>query len=88
MHLALEDLRPWPERYVQDIISFTLGHALPFIGSVGAAREGAIHRLFEKIDDKIAMPIGVEILSMVQSLFGALLLFLFLQAIRNHFRLK
>jgi hypothetical protein len=71
------------------VLSFSIGHSLPFVSSLSKVQEDVLRRLFENCQDKlIHMPIGIEILSILQSLIGALLLFLFLQAVRNHFRLR
>lgn len=73
------------------VLSFTIGHALPFVSSLSKVQEDVLIRLFGKEFGKqtlIDMPFCIEILSVGQSLIGALLLFLFLQAVRNHFRLR
>ncbi|MBF0269492.1 MAG: pentapeptide repeat-containing protein [Alphaproteobacteria bacterium] len=83
--LAPSGVRPMPWGYLKDIFSFTLGHALPFATSLSPVQAKVMERLFGK---ELEMPLCIELLSIIQSLIGALLLFLFLQAIRNHFRLR
>lgn len=74
-------------QFREDVASFALGHALPFVGSLNPARDAALRRLFED-GAKLDVPFGIELISSGQSILGALLLFLVLQAVRNHFRLK
>ncbi|MDK9721204.1 MAG: pentapeptide repeat-containing protein [Rhodospirillales bacterium] len=72
-------------RFEENVRSFTLGHSLPFATSLSPVQVEVMKRLF---GDKLEMPFCIELLSIFQSLIGALLLFLFLQAVRNHFRLR
>ncbi|TAN56420.1 MAG: pentapeptide repeat-containing protein, partial [Rhodospirillales bacterium] len=75
--------------FVADIFSFTLGHALPFLSSLSKVQEDLLTKLFGSgPQGQIDMPLIMQFASTIQSLIGALLLFLFLQAIRNHFRLR
>lgn len=74
----------WPGAFLASIASFTLGHALPFATSLSPVRKAVMERLWPNLE----MPFFLELLSMFQSILGALLLFLFLQAVRNHFRLQ
>ena len=68
-----------------DVCSYTLSHALPFVGSLNPSRSEMMKRLF---DEKMLVSPLVEAFSVIQSGLGALLLFLILQALRNHFKIK
>jgi hypothetical protein len=72
-----------------DLVSFTLGNALPFASGLNPARRDVLLRLFKSASDaaQIHIPTSFELLSIAQSLIGAALLFLFLLAIRNRFKL-
>lgn len=83
------DIGKIPEKPLFDILSFTIGHALPLIGSLSAAREAAIHRLFSNpLTQRLEMPFSIELAAICQSIIGAILFFLMLLAIRNHFRIR
>ncbi|MBF0354488.1 MAG: pentapeptide repeat-containing protein [Alphaproteobacteria bacterium] len=78
---------PYPGQIMSDIFNFMLGHALP-LASMSKVQDDVMTRLFGGENDLIEMPFWFGVSSMGQSILGALLLFLFLQAIRNHFRLR
>jgi hypothetical protein len=71
--------------YLHDVLSFTLTHALPLVGSLNPARTELLKRLF---GEKICMPFGIEMMSLLQAGLGALFLFLLLLALRNHFKIS
>ena len=80
--------RPFPLTN-PDLMSFTLGNSLPFLSSLNPARRDVLLRLFGEHGhaDRVAIPFAIETLSSIQSILGAVLLFLLLLAIRNRFRL-
>jgi uncharacterized protein YjbI with pentapeptide repeats len=78
----------WPGAFLADIFSFTIGHAMP-LASMSKAQEDVMVRLFgDSCRGLIDLPFWIGFFSIIQSLIGALLLFLCLQAVRNHFRLR
>lgn len=65
----------------------TFGNVLPFLGTFGTLRRDLLLRLFPPATGAtVRVPLEIEITSAVQALFGALLLFLLLLALRNRFR--
>jgi hypothetical protein len=74
------------ENFLHDVLSYTSSHALPFVGSLNPTRDKMMARLFGK--EEMLVPLNVELLSILQSGLGALLLFLIFQALRNHFKIK
>lgn len=105
LHAARGKLVPLSD---PDLISYTLGNALPFAGSLNPARRDVFLRLFGVpkesgpqwpfLRDLLArvagppelglqVPQWIEWLSFGQSILGAVLLFLFLLAVRNRFRI-
>lgn len=105
LHAARGKLLPFTDA---DLISYTLGNALPFVGNLSPARRDIFLRLFgvPKEDGSrwpflsdllahlagppermIQVPPPIEVLSYGQSILGTVLLFLFLLAVRNRFRI-
>lgn len=72
-----------------DIVSFTLGHALPFIGATSPERHDLYRRLFGRLDSaEIDMPLWLEFVAISQQLVGVVLLFMIGLSLRNRFRMK
>ena len=72
-----------------DVVSITLGQALPFIGSSNPERADLYRRLFARADSAgIDMPLWLEIVGAGQQLAGGVLVFLIGLALRNRFRMK
>ena len=72
-----------------DVVSITLGQALPFIGSSNPERADLYRRLFARADSAgIDMPLWLEIVGVGQQLAGGVLVFLIALALRNRFRMK
>ena len=72
-----------------DVVSITLGQALPFIGSSNPERADLYRRLFARADSAgIYMPLWLEIVGVGQQLAGGVLVFLIALALRNRFRMK
>ena len=70
-----------------DLWSYTLGNILPFPGSFGGSRKDLLLRLFPGPEPgQSVVPFWFDLAATVQSLFGAILLFLFVMALRNRFR--
>ncbi len=72
-----------------DVVSFTLGQALPFIGGSNPERVDLYRRLFAGADTAgIDVPLWLEFVGTFQQLVGVVLLFLVGLALRNRFRMK
>jgi uncharacterized protein YjbI with pentapeptide repeats len=72
-----------------DVVSFTLGQALPLIGSSNPERADLYRRLFAGGDSRgIDVPLWLESVGIVQQLVGIVLLFVIGLALRNRFRMK
>ncbi len=72
-----------------DVVSFTLGQALPFIGGSNPERADLYRRLFARADSAgIDMPLWLEFVGTLQQLVGVGLLFMIGLALRNRFRMK
>jgi|GEM_PF-3847286 len=73
----------------RDLCSFTLENSLPWLGGFTQARADLLRRLFlEPTLRGIRIPMAIELVSVVQAATVAALLFLFLLALRNRFRLN
>ncbi|HUC62497.1 MAG TPA: pentapeptide repeat-containing protein [Alphaproteobacteria bacterium] len=77
-----------PRFWDHDLVSFTLGNALPYVNSLSPARASVLERLFGDGLGGIAIPTWIEVLSIIQTITGAVLLFLLLLAIRNRFKIN
>ena len=72
-----------------DVVSITLGQAVPFIGGSNPERADLYRRLFARADSAgIDMPLWLEFVGAFQQLVGVVLLFLIGLALRNRFRMK
>ncbi len=72
-----------------DVVSFTLGQALPFIGGSNPERADLYRRLFPHGESNgIDVPFWLEIAGIFQQLSGLVLLFMIGLALRNRFRMK
>lgn len=72
-----------------DVVSFTLGQALPLIGGSNPERADIYKRLFPSSDSSgIDVPLWLEFMVIFQQLAGIALLFLIGLALRNRFRMK
>ena len=72
-----------------DVVSFTLGQALPFIGGSNPERVDLYRRLFAGADTAgIDVPLWLEFVGTFQQLVGVGLLFMIGLALRNRFRMK
>ena len=72
-----------------DVVSFTLGQALPLIGGSNPERVDLYRRLFARADSGgIDVPLWMEFAGTFQQLVGVVLLFLIGLALRNRFRMK
>jgi hypothetical protein len=74
-----------PGKDSNDIFSYTLSHALPFVGGLNPTRSKLFERLFGY---NLEVPRDIELLTILQSCLGVLMLFLALQALRNLFKVK
>jgi hypothetical protein len=64
--------------------TFTLAHMLPFVGSTRTSLQSAVQEMFSTG----IVPFWVNVTAAIQSFLSATLIFLFLLALRNHFRVK
>ena len=72
-----------------DVVSFTLGQALPFVGGSNPERADLYRRLFARAASAgIDMPLWLEFVGTLQQLVGVALLFVIGLALRNRFRMK
>ena len=72
-----------------DVVSFTLGRALPLIGGSNPERADLYRRLFARTDSAgIDVPLWLEVVGTLQQLVGVVLLFMIGLALRNRFRMK
>ncbi len=72
-----------------DVVSFTLGQALPLIGGSNPERADLYRRLFVRADSAgIDVPLWLELVGTFQQLVGVVLLFVIGLALRNRFRMK
>ncbi len=72
-----------------DVVSFTLGQALPLFGGSNPERVDLYKRLFPSSDSSgIDVPLWLEFMGIFQQLAGIVLLFLIGLALRNRFRMK
>lgn len=72
-----------------DVVSFTLGQALPLIGGSNPERADLYKRLFARADTAgIDVPLWLEFVGTFQQLVGVVLLFMIGLALRNRFRMK
>ena len=68
-----------------DLIAFTLGNSIPFLGLFSTTRRTVIQSLF---GPEMAVPWEIYLASTCQSIISIVLIFLFLLAVRTHLRLK
>ena len=72
-----------------DVVSFTLGNALPFIGGFTPERPDLYQRLFARAgSQEIDVPLWLEIVAISHQLASVVLLFMIGLALRNRFRMK
>ncbi len=72
-----------------DVVSFTLGQALPLIGGSNPERTDLYERLFPRADcGGIDVPLWLQFVGAGQQVAGVVLLFLIGLALRNRFRMK
>ena len=72
-----------------DVVSFTLGQALPLIGGSNPERADLYRRLFARADSAgMDVPLWLELVGTFQQLVGVVLLFVIGLALRNRFRMK
>ena len=86
---AIQGRKLWSWDLPADVVSFTLGHALPFIGGSNPERPDLYHRLFAPADcGGIDVPLWMESVGALQEFTGVVLVFLIGLALRNRFRMK
>ena len=85
---AIQGRKLWSWDVPADVVSFTLGHALPFIGGSNPERPDLFRRLFAPAaGGGIDVPLWVESVGVLQELTGVVLVFLIGLALRNRFRM-